>query len=37
VTLVSRDGNEEVLPLLSKDQVADEILDRVEKLLRDRS
>jgi phosphopantothenoylcysteine decarboxylase/phosphopantothenate--cysteine ligase len=37
VTLLSSDGNEEVLPLLSKDQVADEILDRVEKLLRDRS
>jgi len=37
VTLVSRDGNEEVLPLLSKDQVADEILDLVEKLLRYRS
>jgi phosphopantothenoylcysteine decarboxylase/phosphopantothenate--cysteine ligase len=37
VTLIGRDGREEVLPLLSKDEVADQILDRVEKLLRDRS
>ena len=37
VTLIGRDGNEEVLPLLSKDDVADQILDRVERLLRDRS
>ena len=37
VTLLSRDGAEEALPLLTKDQVADEILDRVEKLLRARS
>ena len=37
VTLLARDGNEEVLPLLSKDEVADEILDRVEAMLRDRS
>ena len=37
VTLISRDGTEEVLPLLSKDEVADQILDRVERLLRDRS
>ncbi len=37
VTLIGADGTEEVLPLLSKDDVADQILDRVEKLLRDRS
>ncbi|HEY2376284.1 MAG TPA: bifunctional phosphopantothenoylcysteine decarboxylase/phosphopantothenate--cysteine ligase CoaBC [Gemmatimonadaceae bacterium] len=37
VTLIGRDGKDEVLPLLSKDDVADEILDRVEKLIRDRS
>ena len=37
VTLLGRDGREEALPLLSKDEVADEILDRVEKLLRERS
>jgi phosphopantothenoylcysteine decarboxylase/phosphopantothenate--cysteine ligase len=37
VTLIGADGKEEVLPLLSKDDVADQILDRVEKLLRDRS
>lgn len=36
VTLVSRDGTEEALPLLSKAEVADEILDRVEALLDDR-
>ena len=37
VTLLGRDGREEALPLLSKDEVADAILDRVEKLLRERS
>jgi len=37
VTLIDRAGKEEVLPLLSKDEVADEILDRVEAMLRDRS
>jgi phosphopantothenoylcysteine decarboxylase / phosphopantothenate---cysteine ligase len=37
VTLIGRNGTEEVLPLLAKDAVADQILDRVEKLLRDRS
>ena len=37
VTLIGRDGQEEVLPLLTKDEVADHILDRVETLLRDRS
>ena len=37
VTLIGRDGKEEVLPLLAKDEVADQILDRVEKLLSDRS
>ena len=37
VTLLSRDGAAEELPLLTKDQVADEILDRVEQLLRARS
>ena len=37
VTLLGRDGQEEALPLLSKDAVADEILDRVERLLRERS
>jgi phosphopantothenoylcysteine decarboxylase/phosphopantothenate--cysteine ligase len=37
VTLLGARGAEEVLPLLSKDAVADEILDRVETLLRDRS
>ena len=37
VTLLGRDGTEETLPLLTKDEVADEILDRVEKLLRERS
>jgi phosphopantothenoylcysteine decarboxylase/phosphopantothenate--cysteine ligase len=37
VTLLGRDGKEEVLPLLSKDEVADEILDRVEAMLRDGS
>ena len=37
VTLLGPGGREEALPLLSKDAVADEILDRVETLLRDRS
>lgn len=37
VTLLARDGTEEALPLLSKGDVADEILDRVEKLLGERS
>jgi len=37
VTLLGPDGREEALPLLSKDAVADEILDRVETLLRERS
>lgn len=32
VTLVSRDGSQECLPLMSKDEVADAILDRVEEL-----
>jgi phosphopantothenoylcysteine decarboxylase / phosphopantothenate---cysteine ligase len=32
VTLLSRDGGEERLPLMSKDEVADAILDRVERL-----
>jgi phosphopantothenoylcysteine decarboxylase/phosphopantothenate--cysteine ligase len=32
VTLIDRDGKEEVLPLLSKTDVADAILDRVERL-----
>ncbi|HEU5318581.1 MAG TPA: bifunctional phosphopantothenoylcysteine decarboxylase/phosphopantothenate--cysteine ligase CoaBC [Chloroflexota bacterium] len=33
VTLLHRDGGREALPLLSKDGVAEEILDRVERLL----
>lgn len=33
VTLLHRDGREEALPLLSKDEVADAILERVEALL----
>src|SRR5690242_8781909 len=37
VTLLGANGEEEALPLLSKDAVADEILDRVETLLRERS
>jgi phosphopantothenoylcysteine decarboxylase/phosphopantothenate--cysteine ligase len=37
VTILGRNGQEDALPLLSKDAVADEILDRVERLLRDRS
>ena len=37
VTILGPNGTEDILPLLSKDAVADEILDRVETLLRDRS
>jgi phosphopantothenoylcysteine decarboxylase / phosphopantothenate---cysteine ligase len=37
VTLLAPNGTEEVLPLLTKEAVADEILDRVERLIRDRS
>ena len=37
VTILDRDGRDEALPLLSKSDVAEEILDRVEALLRDRS
>ena len=33
VTLLGRDGSEEALPLQSKAEVADEILDRVERLI----
>jgi phosphopantothenoylcysteine decarboxylase/phosphopantothenate--cysteine ligase len=33
VTLLHRDGSEDVLPLMSKTEVADAILDRVEKLI----
>ena len=33
VTILQRGGKPEALPLLSKDAVADAILDRVEKLL----
>lgn len=33
VTLLGRDGAEEALPLMSKSEVADAILDRVERLL----
>ena len=33
VTIIARDGREEALPLQSKDDVADAILDRVEALL----
>lgn len=32
VTLIDRDGAEEVLPLLSKTEVADAILDRIERI-----
>jgi phosphopantothenoylcysteine decarboxylase/phosphopantothenate--cysteine ligase len=32
VTLIDRSGEEEVLPLLSKSEVAEAILDRVERL-----
>ncbi len=37
VTLISRDGKEESLPLMSKREVADEILDRVRDLMRSKS
>jgi len=37
VTLLGRDGQEDALPLLSKSDVADAILDRVGRLLRERS
>jgi phosphopantothenoylcysteine decarboxylase / phosphopantothenate---cysteine ligase len=37
VTIVSRDGGEEELPLLSKAEVADALLDRIEVLLCDGS
>jgi phosphopantothenoylcysteine decarboxylase/phosphopantothenate--cysteine ligase len=33
VTLVSRDGSAEALPLMTKAEVAEAILDRVETLL----
>lgn len=33
VTLLARDGSQECLPLMSKDEVADAILDRVEELM----
>lgn len=33
VTLLSRDGSQQCLPLMSKDEVADAILDRVEELI----
>jgi phosphopantothenoylcysteine decarboxylase/phosphopantothenate--cysteine ligase len=36
VTLLTRDGGEETLPLMPKTEVADAILDRVEALLRGR-
>ena len=36
VTLLARDGSQECLPLMSKDEVADAILDRVEGLIRGR-
>ena len=36
VTLLTRDGGEERLPLLPKSDVADVILDRVESLVRGR-
>ena len=36
VTLLSHDGREERLPLMSKADVADAILDRVEQLIRGR-
>ena len=37
VTMVGRDGAEEALPLLTKGEVADAILDRVERLIGGRS
>jgi phosphopantothenoylcysteine decarboxylase/phosphopantothenate--cysteine ligase len=36
VSIIARDGSEERLPLMSKSDVADAILDRVEELLRGR-
>ena len=33
VTILSREGKPEALPLLSKDEVAEEILDRIGRLL----
>jgi phosphopantothenoylcysteine decarboxylase/phosphopantothenate--cysteine ligase len=36
VTLVDKEGAEEVLPLLSKSEVADAILDRIERLANER-
>ena len=36
VTIIRADGREEVLPLQSKRDVADAILDRVEALMRGR-
>ena len=36
VSIIARDGSEERLPLMSKPDVADAILDRVEVLLRGR-
>jgi phosphopantothenoylcysteine decarboxylase/phosphopantothenate--cysteine ligase len=36
VTLMTRDGGEEALPLMPKTEVADAILDRVEQLIRGR-
>jgi phosphopantothenoylcysteine decarboxylase/phosphopantothenate--cysteine ligase len=36
VTIVFPDGREDALPLLSKREVADEVLDRVEEILRGR-
>jgi phosphopantothenoylcysteine decarboxylase / phosphopantothenate---cysteine ligase len=36
VTLIARDGAREELPLLAKTAVADEILDRVERMRRGR-
>jgi hypothetical protein len=37
VTILGRDREPEVLPLLSKDEVAEEVLDRVTPLLASRS
>ncbi len=36
VTLIAKSGEVEALPLLTKEQVADRILDRVAALLRER-
>jgi phosphopantothenoylcysteine synthetase/decarboxylase len=33
VTILARDGSQESLPLMSKNDVAEEILDRVDPLL----